>query len=436
MRIASSTLAVMLLAAQAAEGQWGPAPVLVRAAPDGPALPLTLQRLVDPSTRLARASEAIQFSLLAAVRFERLNDLFEHIDREAGRWQFRTTAEQQAFGDGLFARGVESRIVSMDTELPLEVLLAHTGDDLDRALADVRTSAAPLVFKGRHWSLDESTYRAAFHRIRERWRTSLNCWSASSSLAGRMLSNWYLIDEGIPLFSATYDSIEHFWQAVKFHPDVTVADLGGLLTQAAQVDWAPWLAALEQDQPFYLANAYAVEFLKRTLTREPLAQFRSELARVARPGERAREAQQRGARRQGETVRFTAFQEKVLWGDLADVFHLVVSFSSGAHTLTSPDAMRLREALVARHFDAVTLPGYAAGRFPFLSSTFQALMLEIWKVKYLEMPRLGEILRSTAAVRLDHFLDDGDSPDIPIPVYVDYLNRIRTLALERAPSRR
>ena len=57
-------------------------------------------------------------------------------------------------------------------------------------------------------------------------------------------------------------------------------------------------------------------------------------------------------------------------------------------------------------------------------------MLEIWKVKFLQMPRFGDVIRSTAGVRLDHFLDDGDSPDIPIPVYVGYLNRIRDLALE------
>ena len=31
-------------------------------------------------------------------------------------------------------------------------------------------------------------------------------------------------------------------------------------------------------------------------------------------------------------------------------------------------------------------------------------------------------------IHLSHFLNDGDSPDIPIPIYVDYLNQIRDLA--------
>jgi hypothetical protein len=53
--------------------------------------------------------------------------------------------------------------------------------------------------------------------------------------------------------------------------------------------------------------------------------------------------QQRGA----ASFRFSAFEEKVLWGDLADVFHLVYTFSA-------PDDP-IRKALGARHFDAVIL---------------------------------------------------------------------------------
>jgi hypothetical protein len=56
-------------------------------------------------------------------------------------------------------------------------------------------------------------------------------------------------------------------------------------------------------------------------------------------------------------------------------------------------------------------------------------MLEIWKVKYLEMPRFREVIRLIPLdIRLEHFLNDGESPDIPIPVYVGYLNQIRDLA--------
>ena len=36
--------------------------------------------------------------------------------------------------------------------------------------------------------------------------------------------------------------------------------------------------------------------------------------------------------------------------------------------------------------------------------------------------------RPPKAIRLSHFLNDGDSPDIPIPIYIDYLNQIRGMA--------
>src|SRR5438046_7135274 len=65
----------------------------------------------------------------------------------------------------------------------------------------------------------------------------------------------------------------------------------------------------------------------------------------------------------------------------------------------------------------------------FISEDFRSLMLEIWRVKYLQMPRFREVISSIPIeIRLEHFLNDGDSPDIPIPIYVEYLNRIRNLA--------
>lgn len=391
---------------------------------------LTLARLVDPASRIEVQGRQIRFSLRAHVRFDTLNDLFSHIDAEAGRWTFASPAARAAFADDLLRRGVESRVVSMETELPLEVLLTHTRGDLERAVASAGGADGPLVFEGRHWALTKDAYRDAFLRVRDRWSTSLNCWSASPSIAGRVLSNWFIIDEGIDLYGATYDSTEHFWQAVKYHPDVTVDDLRRLLAAAAATDWAPWISGLRSDQEFYFANAYAVDFLDRNLTRERLGWLQAELARVARSGERARAAQQRSDRAPGAAPRFTSLDEKVLWGDLADVFHLIVSFSGRAGAAEPPALAPFRQALASARFDAIYLEGYAGGTFKFLSGEFQALMLEIWKVKFLGIPRLNEVIRSTRGVRLDHFLDDGDSPDIPIPIYVGYLNRIREMALE------
>jgi hypothetical protein len=399
--------------------------------PARPVPPLTLARLVDPSTRVEVNGALVTLALHALIRFNTLTEAFRYIDEEAGRWTFANSQALQAFGDDLLGRAVESRVVSMQTELPLEVVLTHTRDELRAAVEALRREPAGILFRGRHWTASVDSYRNAFLRVRDRWSTSLNCWSASSSMAGRVLSNWYLIDEGIRLYGATYDSTEHFWQAVKFRPDVTIGQLRELLVTLPRVDWNAWVTSLERDQAFARTNAYALVFLRANLQPDRLQSFERDLLVLGRPDESAREAQQRVGRGPGEPVRFTALQEKILWGDVADVFHLIVAFSARAGNSLSPDVAIVRDALLARGFGTITLTGYGGGRFPFLSRTYQDLMLEIWKVKYLQIPRFREVIRSTAGRRLDHFLDDGDSPDIPIPVYVAQLNRVRALAMAR-----
>ena len=155
-----------------------------------------------------------------------------------------------------------------------------------------------------------------------------------------------------------------------------------------------------------MPNAYAVEFLRHNLAAERIAGFAANWRHTAyvRPIMPAL-AQQRGA----TPFRFSAFEEKVLWGDLADLFHLVYVFSS-------PDDP-IRKTLADRHFDAIYLGERKMG---FISEDFRSLMLEIWQVKYLQMPRFREVISSIPMeIRLSHFLNDGDSPDIPIPIYID-----------------
>ncbi len=370
---------------------------------------LTLDDLVTPSAVFIKDAQPVTFALLGFIEFKTLEELFPYIDREAGRWAFSDTAARQAFGDRLLRRGVESRLISMSYEKPLELLLTHTREELDRAVAGsmARTAAS---FTGRNWRLDASVYRQTFLDIQERWKTSLNCWSAAATIPARVLSNWYPIEEGIELHGARYDSTEHFWQAVKFHPDVRIGDVVALLDEMSARAWRPWVERLAGDQNTYFANAYAIEFLRVSLTPEKLRSLRDELARL--PAEEgAREAQQR----RGQKFRFTALQEKLLWGDVADMLHLIWFFDEAA-----------LPALGRLHFDSIYLGERKLG---FISPEFRALMLEIWRTKYLKMARFGEVIRSVPrSVKLDHFLNDGDSPDIPIPVYVQYLSEIRELA--------
>jgi hypothetical protein len=335
------------------------------------------------------------------IEFRSLNELFSYIGSQTQRWGGLNDKQRQ-LAEELLRRGIESRVVSMEDERPLETMVTHTSEELRQALLQVKEPVP-------------AGYGEAFLAVQEKWKHSLNCWSASASIPGRVLSNWYPIEEGIVLYGATYDSTEHFWQAVKYHPALTVADLTALLAVFGQRDWGPWLARLDGDAGIYLPNAYAVEFLRHNLARERLEWFQAELRRHdLNASDHARAVQQRGA----TPFRFSAFEEKVLWGDLADVFHLVYTFS--------PPGDPVRETLAAHHFDAVHLDERRMG---FISEDFRSLMLEIWRVKYLKMTRFREVIGSIPMeIRLSHFLNDGDSPDIPIAVYVEYLNQIRELA--------
>ena len=366
---------------------------------------ISLQALVTPSTEIVKDGRPMKFALHGLIEFKSLSELFPYIESQRQRWNVPgglDETQRRQLAAELLRRGIESRIISMEDERPLETLVTHTNEELRQALALVKVPV-PLG------------YGEAFLAVQEKWKHSLNCWSASPSISARVLSNWYPIEEGIVLYGATYDSTEHFWQAVKYHSDITVADLTELLGVLEQKDWTPWLARLDRDPKLYLSNAYAVEFLRHNLAHDRLQWFRDELTRHGLTStDHARVAQQRGA----APFRFSAFEEKVLWGDLADVLHLVYTFSL-------PDDP-VRKALAARHFDAIYL---GERRMGLISEEFRSLMLEIWRVKYLKMARFREVIRSIPMeIRLAHFLNDGDSPDIPISVYVGYLNQIRDLA--------
>lgn len=366
---------------------------------------VTLQAIVTPSTILVKDGHPVVFAIHGFIEFKSLAELFPYIESQTARWKSDPTFDsgaRQRLADELLRRGIESRIISMADERPLELLTTHTADELKQALARANEPTPP-------------GYADTFLEVQKKWKHSLNCWSASPSIAGRVLSNWYPIEEGIQLYGATYDTTEHFWQGVKYHPDVTIGQLAGLLNTLDRNDWKPWLARLDNDPKIYLPNAYAVEFLRHNLALQRLQWFRDQLnTHELRKEEHARSAQQRGAGK----FRFTAFEEKVIWGDLADLFHLVYVFSV-------PDDP-LRNILAQHHFDGIYL---GERRMGFISEEFRALMPEIWKVKYLQMARFREVIANIPMeIRLEHFLDDGDSPDIPISMYVGYLNQMRELA--------
>jgi hypothetical protein len=376
--------------------------IIIAAAP-ARAQEISLQALVTPSTVIVKEGKPLTFAIHGFIEFKSLAEVFKYIEVQTARWNGKITEEEKReLARRLLREGIESRVVSMVDEGPLQVLVTHTSGELREVIGRVKDPVPPR-------------YAEAFLSVQEKWKHSVNCWSASPLIAGRVLSNWYPIEEGIRLHGAVYDSTEHFWQAVKYHPDTTVGELKEVITSLEGKDWNSWLKRLDDDPKIYLANAYAVEFLRYNLKAERLKWFREELGKHGlKPDEHARLAQQRGER----AFRFSAFEEKILWGDLADLLHLVYVFS--------PADDPVQKTLAAHHFDGVYLGERKLG---FISEEFRSEMLEIWKVKYLEMPRFREVIAGIPAeIRLEHFLNDGDSPDIPIPIYVGYLNRIREMA--------
>jgi hypothetical protein len=377
--------------------------LILAAVPSLCAQELSLQAVVTPSTVIGKKVGPVKFAIHGFIEFKSLADVFPYIEAQTQRWEGKISEEERdQLARRLLHEGIESRVVSMMDERPLQAIVTHTSEELREAIAKVKE---PLPLG----------YAEEFVAVQEKWRHSLNCWSASPVIAGRVLSNWYPIEEGIRLHGAVYDSTEHFWQAVKYHPDTTVGDLKALIALLQGRRWGAWLKRLDDDPKIYLPNTYGVEFLRYTLKAERLKWFAEELGRHGlKPEDRARFVQQR----RETAFRFSAFEEKILWGDLADLLHLVYVFS--------PADDPVRKTLAEHHFDAIYLDERKMG---FISEEFRAEMLEIWKAKFLEMPRFREVISGIPMeIRLEHFLNDGDSPDIPIPVYVGYLNRIREMA--------
>src|SRR5579862_5762275 len=178
---------------------------------------LTLEDLVNPSTAILKDGHPVTFALHGFIEFKTLAEMFPYIESQKQRWRTALgEGARQRLASELLRRGIESRVVSMTDERPLEALVTHTKDELRLALTQVKEPVPP-------------GYAEAFLAVQEKWKHSLNCWSAAPSIPGRVLSNWYPIEEGIRLYGSTYDSTEHFWQAVKYHPEITVAQLVELL---------------------------------------------------------------------------------------------------------------------------------------------------------------------------------------------------------------
>jgi hypothetical protein len=91
-----------------------------------PAQQISLRALVTPSSIIAKDGRPVTFALHGFIEFKSLSELFPYIDSQTSR--------------ELLRRGIESRVISMADERPLETLVTHTAQELRQALAQVQES--------------------------------------------------------------------------------------------------------------------------------------------------------------------------------------------------------------------------------------------------------------------------------------------------------
>ena len=112
----------------------------------GEAIPL--QSIVTPSTVVFKDGHPVTFAVHGFIEFKSLAELFPYIQTQTGRWKNRSDfgdTERQALGRELLRRGIESRIISMADERPLEALVTHTRQELQEALGRVKEPVPPGI---------------------------------------------------------------------------------------------------------------------------------------------------------------------------------------------------------------------------------------------------------------------------------------------------
>src|SRR2546430_6117735 len=136
---------------------------------------VSLRAVVTPSTIILKDGHPVTFAIHGFIEFKSLAELFPYIESQTRRWKPEDTSGR--IRQELLRRGIESRVVSMIDERPLEALVTHTSEELRQAIAAVKEPVPP-------------GYAEAFLAVQEKWKHSLERWSASPAISGRGRSDW------------------------------------------------------------------------------------------------------------------------------------------------------------------------------------------------------------------------------------------------------
>src|ERR1700680_4440793 len=91
--------------------------------------PVSLQAIVTPSTTILKDGRVVTFAVHGFIEFKSLAELFPYIESQTLRWQANgglDNAGQRRLARELLRGGIESRVVSMSDERPLEEAITHT----------------------------------------------------------------------------------------------------------------------------------------------------------------------------------------------------------------------------------------------------------------------------------------------------------------------
>src|SRR5271154_2079034 len=109
-----------------------------------PAQELSLQSVVTPSTIIVKDGHPVKFALHGFIEFESLAEVFPYIESQKQRWQHvKPPVDTDSLARDLLRRGIESRVISMDDERPLQALITHTAEELRQAIARVQEPLPP-----------------------------------------------------------------------------------------------------------------------------------------------------------------------------------------------------------------------------------------------------------------------------------------------------
>ena len=94
---------------------------------------VSLTALVTPSTTIVKDGHTVTFALHGFIEFNSLSELFPYNESQTQRWNTTGGLDDAARRDlarDLLRRGIESRVISMTDERPLETLVTHTSEEL------------------------------------------------------------------------------------------------------------------------------------------------------------------------------------------------------------------------------------------------------------------------------------------------------------------